>query len=404
MKTILHTEQLNVGYDKKVVIRDVDIRALKGQTVCLIGPNGAGKSTILRTLTGLLAPVDGCVYIGREEVHKIRPAEKARKLAVVLTDRLNLNMTTAREVVAMGRTPYTGFLGKLSQEDKEIVEQCLKTVDAWELRDRDFTSLSDGEKQKVLIARALAQKPKLIVLDEPTSHLDIRHKVEVVRILNKLALETGLTVILALHDIDIAVKFCQIVLMVKDGRIVAKGRPEEIIDRDTVGRLYDIRGAFYDSILGNLEICNDADPEIYVAAGAGSGIPVYRALTRMGFGIATGMLTENDVDYLVASAMHLETVAGSSFEPFDGKTVEKAGEWMERCRLLIDAGFPIGQENRKNIEMLLLEADRGKTVFCLRTEEECRRLYGERPTVRALTTIHTLFEELEKGEGFYADL
>lgn len=396
MEPVIHTENLNVGYEKKTVIEGVDINALRGQTICLMGPNGAGKSTILRTLSGMLAPVDGCVYIGKEDIGKVRAQEKAKKMAVVLTEKLNVNMTTVFEIAAMGRTPYTGFLGRLSAEDKEIVKKCLQTVGALELRDREFASLSDGEKQKVLIARALAQEPKLIILDEPTSHLDIKHKIEVIKILNQLAVESGLTVILALHDIDIAVKFCQIVLMVKDGRVVDQGRPEDIIERDTVGRLYSIQGAFYDSILGSVEICNEAAPQVYVAAGAGSGIPVFRMVSRMGYGIATGIITENDIDYNVASAMKLTIVAEPSFEPFEEKKLKEAEEWMDRCRVLIDAGFPVGSENRDNIRLLAEKARDGRSVFCLRGEKEKEKLYGKQKNVVTAGSIGELQMWIQK--------
>ena len=394
MGTILSTERLNVGYDGHVVIEGVDIQAMRGQTICLVGPNGAGKSTILRTLSGMLAPVDGCVYIGREDVRKIKSEHKAKQMAVVLTEKLSLNMTTAYQVAAMGRIPYTGFFGRLREKDRAIVENALKTVGAWELKDRDYTSLSDGEKQKVLIARALAQEPQLIILDEPTSHLDIKHKIEVVRILNDLALQTGLTVILALHDIDIAVKFCQTVLMVKDGKIVAQGRPEEIVERDTVDKLYDIQGAFYDSILGSVEICNYAAPQVFVVAGAGHGIPVYRAVSRMGYGVATGVLQENDIDYAVASAMGLRVVAGKSFEPAGQDTVQEARRQMRQCSVVIDAGFPLGQENQENMDLLKEAVHQGQTVLCLRAEDEGRRLYGEAENLCVLPSITDLTEKL----------
>lgn len=396
MEPILCTRELNVGYDGKTVIRDVDIRALKGQTICLIGPNGAGKSTILRTLTGMLAPVKGCVCVGSEDVRRMKPGDRAKRMAVVLTERLNLNMTKAREVVAMGRTPYTGFFGKLTQQDRDIVEKCLRTVNAWELRDRDYSSLSDGEKQKILIARALAQTPELIVLDEPTSHLDIRHKIEVIRILNRLALETGLTVILALHDIDIAVKFCQVVLMVKDGRIVAQGRPEDIVRRDTLSSLYGIDGAYYDSVLGSVEICNEAEPEIFVAAGAGSGIPAYRAASRLGLGVATGILTENDVDCVVARDMRLRIVAGPSFEPVGGELAREAEGWIKTCRILLDAGFPVGRENRENVRLLQRAAESGRELLCLRSAQECAGLYGGAGKISALSSMAELSSRLEK--------
>lgn len=398
MRSILHTEHLNVGYEKKTVIEGVSVNALKGQTICLIGPNGAGKSTILRTLTGMLSPVEGCVYIGEEDVQKIKPSEKARKMAVVLTEKLNMNMTSVFRVVSMGRIPYTGFMGILSQEDKEIVSECLKKVGAYELKDRDYSSLSDGEKQKVLIARALAQTPELIVLDEPTSHLDVKHKIEVVRILNKLANETGLTVILALHDIDIAVKFCQIVLMVKNGKIVAQGRPEDIVERNTINHLYDIQGAAYDSILGNVEICNEASPDIYVAGGGGKGIPIYRMLSRMEKGAVTGILKENDIDYSVAASMKLTIISEKSFEPICNDTIEKAAAWMKKCPFIIDSGFPIGLENKANLELLQQAVSYGKKILCFREHEEAEKLYGISENVQVMTSLTELSHFIRTGE------
>ncbi len=393
---ILSTDHLDVGYESRTVIRNVDIQALKGQTICLLGPNGAGKSTILRTLTGMLSPVNGCVYIEKNDVRRMKSADRAKKLAVVLTEKLNLNMTSAYEVAAMGRTPYTGFFGRLTDEDKEIIEECLRTVGAWELRDRDYRSLSDGEKQKVMIARALAQRPELIVLDEPTSHLDIKHKIEVVRILNKLAIETGLTVILALHDIDIAVKFCQIVLLVKDGKIVAQGRPEDIVRRDTVDELYGIEeGAFYDSILGSVEICNEANPEIFVMAGAGCGIPVYRLVSRLGFGIATGILAQNDIDYVVASAMKLTAVSTRSFQPIREEEIRQAQQCMERCRFVIDTGFPVGQENRENAKLLRQAVGRGKRIFSLRDPKDSAEICGQNANIVHVSSMAELSGRLQ---------
>lgn len=391
MSEIMRTDCLDVGYDKKAVIRNVEIEALKGQMICLIGPNGAGKSTILRTLSGMLAPVEGTVYVGREDIRRIAPAELSRTMAVVLTEKLNVSMTTAYELVAMGRMPYTGFFGRLSERDHEIVRDCMRTVGAESLAEREYASLSDGEKQKILIARALAQQPELIILDEPTSHLDIKHRIEVVRILNRLSAEQGLTVILALHDVDIAVKSCQFVLLVKDGEIVAQGRPEDIVHPTTIGELYDIDGASYNSVLGCTEICNCAPPEAYVAAGAGSGTPVYRLLSRMGVGIATGILYRNDVDFAVADSMKLTTVTQNSFEPITEVQLREARAWLNSCQFAVDAGFPVGPYNEINTQLLREAAQEGFPVFSLRTGEETVKLYGSVP-IHPVETVGALQE------------
>ncbi len=396
---ILRTDRLDAGYEGRAVVRDIQIEALKGQTICLIGPNGAGKSTILRTLSGLLAPAGGAVYIKGRDIRSQRPSSLARTLAVVLTEKLQMNMTTAYEAAAMGRTPHTGFFGRLSPEDHRIVRECMAAVGAEHLADRDFQSLSDGEKQKVLIARALAQEPELIILDEPTSHLDIRHKIEVVRILGELASRRGLTVILALHDVDLAVKSCQFVLLVKDGAIAAQGRPEDIIDGDTITGLYDISGAAYNAVLGCVELENPLPPEAYVAAGAGTGAPVFRLLGRMGIGAAAGILFENDVDFSVARSMGLTLVSQSSFTPIGPEQEAEAARLLGQCRFAIDTGFPLGPLCQPNLDLLRQAAEGGLPVFSLRSPEACRACYGGAPVRQAgsASQLQEAVEALKRG-------
>ena len=388
---ILHTENLNVGYDKKTVIKNINVNALRGQTICLIGPNGAGKSTILRTLAGMLAPVEGSVYISRDNINDIKPAERAKYMAVVLTDKPNMDQTSAYEIVSMGRAPFTNFFGRLGEDDHRVVKDCMQAVGATHLATRNFNSLSDGEKQKVMIARALAQEPKLIILDEPTSHLDIRHKIEVIRILSRLSAERQMTVILALHDVDIAVKSCQTVLMVKDGEIVAQGKPEDIVRPETIGELYNIDGASYNSVLGSFELCYEKAPEIFIAAGAGTGAHFYRSLSRLGFGIATGVLHENDVDFNISNAMKLTVVSEQSFQPISEDSLSSAKSLIAESRFAVDTGFPVGDFNHQNIEVLKDYADKGGRVFSLRSLEQIEQLYcGSKITqIKSVSELQT---------------
>jgi iron complex transport system ATP-binding protein len=376
MNMVLSAERLDSGYGKTPVVKDLDLNVLQGQTICLIGPNGSGKTTVLRTLAGILAPLGGAVYIGRREIGRIKSAEKAKQLALVLTERLNVNMITAREIAAMGRSPHTDFLGRLSPEDHRIVDDALETVGALDLGERNFTSLSDGEKQKVLIARALAQEPELVILDEPTSHLDIKHKIEVIQILNRLSRERGMTVIMALHDIDIAAKNCQTLLLVKNGKVLAQGKPEDIIGENTIGELYDIEGAAFDAVTGALEVCNKKAPEVFAAAGAGTGPSVYRILSRLGYGIATGILQENDIDFRVASSMRLHTIGEKPFEPISGGAVERAREKIKEAKFIVDCGFPLGEFNRINGELLGEAVAKGFPVISLRRAAEAAALWG----------------------------
>lgn len=376
MKRILATEHLNVGYGKRTVISNVQIDALRGQVICLLGPNGAGKTTILRTLSGLLAPVEGTVFVDGQDLRLAKKKDVARKLSLVLTDSVMPALTTVYALVSMGRTPYTDFLGRLSEEDHRIIVQSLETVGAVHLKDRLFSELSDGEKQKVMIARALVQEPELMILDEPTSHLDIKHKVEVVRVLQKLANEKRITCILSLHDIDLAIKGCQTVLLVSNGCVVAQGAPEEVVREGILQQLYDLQGAEYNELLGLVELRGGSGNQVFVVGGSGTGIHLYRALARKGYGITSGVLHQNDEDYAIAKSICSAVISEKPFEEISAENAAKAEDLMREAGWIVDSGFPVGSGNRENLELLKRAVQTGKTVFSLRPAEEARQAYG----------------------------
>ena len=211
-----HTDQLTVGYEGKPLIREINIQLNKGEILTLIGPNGAGKSTILKSITRQLATISGTVYLEQQQMARMSNKEVSKKLAVVLTERMRPELMTCEDIVATGRYPYTGTLGILSASDKEKVRAAMETVHAWDLKDRDFTAISDGQRQRILLARAICQEPEIIVLDEPTSFLDIRHKLELLTILKKMVLENQLTVIMSLHELDLAQKISDKVICVHE--------------------------------------------------------------------------------------------------------------------------------------------------------------------------------------------
>ena len=233
-------KDLAVGYQGNALISDINLKIKKGEIVTLIGPNGAGKSTILKSITRQLKLIGGEVYIDSEEIRKLSYKEMAVKAAVMLTERMKPELMTCHDIVATGRYPYTGRLGILSREDERKVDEALEAVHAQELGIRNFQEISDGQRQRVLLARAICQEPEIIVLDEPTSYLDIRHKLELLAILRKMAKENGITVIMSLHEIDLAQKISDQVICVKGDRIAEFGDPEEIFTEATIRDLYGI--------------------------------------------------------------------------------------------------------------------------------------------------------------------
>lgn len=202
--TAITTNRLTVGYRGHRVVEDISLSLPCGRLVCLLGPNGAGKSTLLRTLCGFQPPIAGTVTISGSDITTMSAAEVARLVSVVLTDRPLTSSLTAAEMVGMGRAPYTGFWGRLSDEDRRLVSEAMQTVGIAPLATRRMGQLSDGELQKVMIAKALAQHTPVIVLDEPTAFLDYPSKVAVMKTLARLAHDEGKTILMSTHDLELA--------------------------------------------------------------------------------------------------------------------------------------------------------------------------------------------------------
>lgn len=202
--TAITTNRLTVGYRGHRVVEDISLSLPCGRLVCLLGPNGAGKSTLLRTLCGFQPPIEGTVTISGSDITTMSAAEVARLVSVVLTDRPLPPSLTAAEMVGMGRAPYTGFWGRLSDDDRRLVSEAMQTVGIAPLATRRMGQLSDGELQKVMIAKALAQHTPVIVLDEPTAFLDYPSKVAVMKTLARLAHDEGKTILMSTHDLELA--------------------------------------------------------------------------------------------------------------------------------------------------------------------------------------------------------
>ena len=364
MEPFFKTENLTVGYDGTALIHDICLRLEKGKILTLSGPNGGGKSTILKSITRQLETISGRVFLGDKELDRWQPKEFAKETAVVLTDRVRPELTTCAEVLAMGRYPHTNLFGRLTPTDREAVRQALEQVHALNLADRDFSSLSDGQRQRILLARALCQEPEVIVLDEPTAYLDIRYKIELLDILREMALQKQLTVILSLHEIDLAMKISDYLLCVKGETIASFGTPEEVLQNHVIEQLYGMEAGSYNLLFGSVELPKpEGEPKVFVIAGAGCGIPVYRALQKKGIPFATGILFENDVDFQVARALSSNVVSAPAFEEITDGQYQQAEQMLLQCVSVIDAGTPIGTGNQKNKLLLQLARDKKIPIY-----------------------------------------
>lgn len=333
-------DDLTIGYHKVPVIRNISLEVRKGEIIALIGPNGAGKSTLLKTIARELPPISGSIYLEGRDMQTISYRELSKKLAVILTERIKVDLTTCRDIVATGRYPYTGRLGVLTHEDEAVVDAAMETVHALDLSDRDFNAISDGQRQRILLARAICQEPEMILLDEPTSFLDVRHKLDLLSILTRMARKKNITVIMSLHEIDLAEKVADRILTVKGDTQFGYGEPGEIFEEQAIRRLYDIEDGYFDPLFGSIELKKPAGetPEIFVLAGAGTGIPLYRKLQRENIPFATGILYTNDLDHRLARLLAAEVISAPPFRPIPEETLDEALNIMRRCRRVILAG------------------------------------------------------------------
>ena len=251
---------------------------------------------------------------------------------MVLTERVRPEMMTCKDVVATGRYPYTGKFGVLSEDDWAIVQESMELVHIEELADRDFSKTSDGQKQRVMLARALCQQPDIIVLDEPTSFLDIRYKLEFLSIIQNMSRTRHLSVIMSLHELDLAGRISDKIACVHGDRVDRFGTPEEIFTDGYIPKLYGMTVGSYEERTGDLELPKvEGDPKVFVLAGNGTGTAVFRKLQREGISFATGILWENDLDYPAAKALASEVVSVKAFSEIDENALNWAKALVDQC-------------------------------------------------------------------------
>ncbi|MDO4753681.1 MAG: ABC transporter ATP-binding protein [Bacillota bacterium] len=349
MDSFLRVEALYAGYGKHAIVHDFSMDALSGKVYALIGPNGAGKTTILRTISGLQKSISGEIRICGRRIEEYTRKELSRVLAVVLTERVQLGMQTAFEVVLLGRLPFIGYFGSADEEDKRIALEALEVVGAAQLAVREFDSLSDGEKQKVLIARALAQQPKIIVLDEPTSHLDMKHKVEIMRILKDLSLHHRVSVVMSLHDVDLAMKMADEVMILKEGKVVYTGMTEYVPLHADITSIYDLSASVYHHPLGAVEIKNENPEKVLVIGGGSAAVPVLRLLAKEKVGAAICGTKPGELDYEVADAMGVRIIDCDAFSE------ERSEACQELCNAANLSALVVVAGERKLPERLLEE-------------------------------------------------
>lgn len=376
-------ESVSFGYRRNLVVQDVTLRLAAGEMVGLLGPNGAGKSTLLRLGAGTLRPQSGVVKLGGDVIQRLARREVARRLAVAPQEFSVQFAYTVRQIVELGRTPHHDILSVPQRQDAEAIDAALTAASVDHLADRVFNDLSGGERQRVLIALTLAQEAPILLLDEPTAHLDIRYQIEVLELLQRLNAERKLTVLAALHDLNLAARYFPRLVLFRH-TIVADGPPAHVLDASLLSQVYEtpvrvgiLRGEQYLSVLppgqNNTPVWQpEQEPSTravaawaHVIAGGGSGELMMRALADAGVVFSAGPLNAGDSDAVLAQQLAALCIIEPPYAPVSAEGLAAACVRMDEARAIILCPTPLGPGNVALIEAALAAGREGHEVVLL---------------------------------------
>jgi iron complex transport system ATP-binding protein len=375
---ILKVVDVSFSYNHRETLKDISFGIKKGEILAILGPNGAGKTTLLRIISGALTPSEGEVFFEGISLKKILPKEKAKRIAVLSQNEPLVEYLKVKEMVMLGRAPYFSLLFGPRKADEEIVKECLNMVGMKEFAERKMGELSGGERQKVLIARALAQQPRLLLLDEPIVHLDLSHQLEILFLLKKLKEERNLAIISVLHDVNLASYFSDRLLLMKDGKIFAFGEPKDVITQENIKKVFNIHAIVRSNPLSSRPYISIVHrhpakgKRIHLIAGGGSGREIMERLVGEGYSLSLGVVNVGDSDYETAEGLDIECAEEAPFAPISEEAFERAKELVKEAEAVIIAPLPFGKGNLKNLELAEVAKREGKKVFIAGNDIEGR--------------------------------
>lgn len=359
---------VSAGYGGRPVVHDVSLRASPGEVTGLIGPNGSGKTTLVRVASRGLRPSSGSVRIRGIDPYAVSAREAARLVAVVPQELTPAFEYSVLEMVLMGRSPYRSAWGRANPDDWAQARRAMAAANVQHLAERGMGELSGGERQRTILAQALAQEAPILLLDEPTTHLDVRHVVEILSVVRGLARREGRAVLAIFHDLNLASAYCDRVYALSEGRVVAAGAPAEVITHRFVRDVFGVEAEVTASGATGRPAVVVAPPVLlpdawtaraHVIGGAGRGAAILRLLAERGFEVTTGVLHAGDTDEAVAERLNLLRVTVPPFSEIDPVSSADCGDLIAASSLLVVCDAPFGPGNVENLRLALEGANRG---------------------------------------------
>ena len=415
VNTLLQLESLTFGYDNQPLFADVNLALAAGEMAALLGPNGTGKTTLLMLATGALYPQRGRVLLDGHDLRSLPRRTIARRVAVLPQAFATPFAFTVRELVGLGRTPYISFLGTEKTTDRQAIEEALEATGAVALGGRIFNELSGGEKQRVALALALAQQPDLLLLDEPTTHLDLKYQIGMLELAQRLNRERGITIFATMHDLNLAARYFPRLILFQRG-IVADGSPVEVLQSRLLSRVYEVpveigilHGAAHLSILPPTPSSSEQHPEptkepkqlhpvIHVIGGGGSAAILMRGLADADIPFSIGALNRGDSDHALAQRLAAEVISEQPYAPIAPEAAEQVRAVLKRALIQIVCPTPIGPGNLVLLR-LALEAAQERLPTILLEPSATAHLESSRPAEEVPILTHVAARDYTNGEG-----
>lgn len=407
--TVLEANRIVYSYTRKPVVNDVSLEVKKGEFMSILGPNGSGKSTLLKTLSHIYIPDSGEIVLMGKPMDTYKRKEIAQRIAMVPQDTSLDFEFTVEEVVLMGRHPFLGRFGKENVLDMDLAYEAMERTNTLHIKDSLITEISGGERQRVFIAKALAQNTSIMLLDEPTSHLDINHQIEILELLKRLNSEKELAIVLVIHDINLAARYSDRILLMKDGEIVDQGSPETVITPESIENTYGMKVVVETNrytghvtvtpIEVKRRLLGSERKRIHIIGGGGTSLELMNTLNQEGHYLSLGVINVGDSDWQHAKALRLQVIEEKPFSGISEKSTKKAFEKIMDSDIVVISPTPIGSGNLINLQLAMDALDKGiKVIRILRPDGEYDFTGGEAERLMKEMRLKGLVEVSETEE------
>jgi iron complex transport system ATP-binding protein len=371
---LLSVDGIECRYGSVTILDSVSLQVKEGDFVGILGPNGSGKTTLLKSISRTLKPYKGTILLDKKDIYSIKSVELAKHMAVVPQESTIGFSFTALDIVLMGRNPHMNRFQMESEKDLAIVKKAMERTNTWQLAKRPINELSGGEKQRVVIARALAQEPQVLLLDEPLTHLDMVNQLEIMDLVKELCLKEHMIVLAVIHDLNLAARYCSSAVLLKGKTVFAAGTLDEVLTSQNIKSVFQVDALVKKSLVTNSLYIIPLSPDkpskprncsIHVICGAGTGTVVMKALVDEGYEVTVGVLNMLDTDYETAELLKIPNVNEAPFSPITEDTKRANLKMISKAAIVVVSSVPFGYGNLSNLESALEAAKMGIRTYVI---------------------------------------